>query len=540
MLRKVGCFLFGRGKMKKLFIFISILPIICFTANASYAQYWAKTYGGFATEEAYSIQQTIDGGYVVGGYTSSFGAGEDDIWVLKLDSSGGVIWQKTYGGSGGDKAYSIQQTTDGGYIVAGYTSSFGAGGRDAWVLKLDNGGNIVWQKTYGRSNYDEYIFSIQQTSGGEYIAVGRYFFEWYDAIWVLKLDSNGNISWQKDFGYRVYGKSIQQTSDGGFIVLGCESSDLEDLIVLKLNSDGDASWNFHYNTVDTEFCSASTSSIQQTIDGGYIVVGNCASLLVLKLDSSGKVSWHKKFMDSVYGTSVQQTSDGGYILAGTIYFGYAHDDILVVKLDTNGNIVWQKTYEGGRVERARFIQQTVDGGYVVGGYTSSFGAGEDDIWVLKLDGNGNIPDCNIISTGNAEAFNTSVGDSPSGSNIIGSPPDTILNTKTLPQDSSAEITTICGTDITITTSTGGSDTTSSICQQPCCLEEIYGEFSEKIELLRFIRDNVLTQSPEGQELIRLYYKWSPVIVKAMEEDEEFKEEVKEMVDGVLEMIGGVE
>ena len=133
---------------------------------------WQKTYGGSGYEYAYSIQQTSDGGYIVAGDTSSFGAGDDDMWILKLDQDGTVSWQKTYGGvSGDDHAHSIQQTTDGGYIVAGYTDVLWGWRSDMWILKLDQTGNVSWQKTYGGTDFDE-AYSIQQTSDGGYIVAG--------------------------------------------------------------------------------------------------------------------------------------------------------------------------------------------------------------------------------------------------------------------------------------------------------------------------------------------------------------------------------
>jgi hypothetical protein len=154
--------------------------------------FFPKTYGG---GEAYSIQQTSDGGYIVAGYTGSFGAGGRDFWVIKLDSSGNITWQKTYGGYNHDEAYSVQQTSDGGYIVAGYTYSFGVGSHDFWVIKLDSSGNIIWQKTYGGTGVDT-AQSIQQTLDGGYIVTGTttsFGAETYK-FWVIKLDSNGNVT----------------------------------------------------------------------------------------------------------------------------------------------------------------------------------------------------------------------------------------------------------------------------------------------------------------------------------------------------------
>ncbi len=155
---------------------------------------WQKTYGGSGEDVAYSIQRTSDGGYIVAGYTTSFDAGGRDVYILKLDSNGNKVWERTYGGSDWDEAYSIQRTSDGGYIVAGYTTSFDAGGRDVYILKLDSNGNKVWERTYGGSNWDG-AYSIQQTSDGGYIVAGGTgsVFDFNMDVYILKLDRNGNL-----------------------------------------------------------------------------------------------------------------------------------------------------------------------------------------------------------------------------------------------------------------------------------------------------------------------------------------------------------
>jgi uncharacterized delta-60 repeat protein len=316
---------------------------------------WAQTYGGTGSDYASSIQQTSDGGYVVAGQTYSFSDTiNGDAWVLKLDSSGAVTWQKTYGGTGGDYASSIQQTSDGGYIVAGYTYSFGDTiNGDAWILKLDSSGAVTWQKTYGGTSDDE-AYSIQPTSDGGYIVAG-YTYSFGDTIngdaWILKLDSSGAVTWQKTYGGTSgddYAYSVQPTSDGGYIVAG------------------------------------STSSFGA---GDYDV-------WVLKLDSSGIVTWQKTYggAGGDYASSIQPTSEGGYIVAGyTNSFGAGGDDAWVLKLDSSGAVTWQKTYGGTGGDYASSIQQTSDGGYVVAGYTNSFGdIVNDDNWVLKLDSSGAV------------------------------------------------------------------------------------------------------------------------------------------------------
>ena len=416
---------------------------------------WAKTYGGPGIDVAFSIQQTGDGGYIVAGGTNSFGSVGFDFWVLKLNPDGTVAWQKTYGGSGIDVAHSIQQTSDGGYIVAGSTNSFGAGGYDIWVLKLNSDGTVAWQKTYGGASSDG-ASSIRQTSDGGYIVAGgtNSFGAGEGDIWVLKLNSDGTVAWQKTYGGAGddLAFSIQQTSDGGYIVAGRTYSfgaGERDFWVLKLNSDGTVAWQKTYGggVIDE------ATSIQQTSDGGYIVAGYTSSfgaggddIWVLKLDGDGNVAWQKTYGggsdDEAH--SIQQTNDGGYVVAGrTSSFGAGGDDIWVLKLDGDGNVAWQKTYGGASDDEANSIQQTSDGGYVVAGSTKSFGAGDADYWVLKLKSNGNIV---FNSTSGASTTDTSV--TPSDSSV--SPPNsaasisnttaTVTDTTVVPTDTNATIT----------------------------------------------------------------------------------------------------
>jgi len=416
---------------------------------------WAKTYGGGNDDVAHSIQQTLDSGFIVAGETYSFGVVNADIWVFKLNSNGAIQWEKTYGGSGYDFARSIRQTSDGGYIVAGETSSFGAN-TEVWVLKLDADGNIQWQKTYGGPNYD-IAHSIQQTSNGGFIVAGEtnsFGSGDYD-VWVLKLDSNGIVEWQTRYGGSGddIAYSIQQTSDGGYIVAGETGSfgaGLADFWVLKLNSSGVIEWQKTYGGLDDDVA----HSIQQTTpDGGYIVAGETesfgagfADFWVLKLDSNGDVVWQKTYGggldDKAY--TVQQTSDGGYVIAGKSSLVIpVLSDMWVLKLYSNGNIEWQKTYGGDGSNSANFIRQTSDGGYIVGGETSLFGAGNADVWVLKLDKNGNIGSvCGIIGTSNATVTTTIVTAVDSLATVTptnaGATPTSIL-----PQNSTAATDTQC-------------------------------------------------------------------------------------------------
>jgi len=519
--------------MKRIILAVSFLLI--FTSFFSLYGQWAKTYGGSRYDHAHSFQQTSDGGYIIAGNTSSFNSGSyDDIWILKLSSDGDVEWQRTYGGSGSDSASSIQQTQDGGYIVLGETSSFGAGYNDIWILKLSSDGDVEWQRTYGGSGSDS-ASTIQQTQDGGYVVVGEIESREEDQTvrdtWILKLSSDGEIEWQKTYGgHKSYFVSfIQQRDDGGYIVAGNTSSSgagETDIWFLKLTSDGEIEWQKTYGGNKSD----SVSSIQQTGDGGYIVLGDTSSFSVegsdcwiLKLSSGGDIEWQKTYVgDKSYSASfIQQTGDGGYIVAGSTFSGaewggpserdiqvlklsstgaiewqraYVGSDLylasyieqtidggyivagntessedgwcddhnsLILKLSSDGDTEWQKTYGGNySSDAADFIQQTGDGGYIVAGGTESWGVGRE-IWVLKLLQNGDInPRCAFIKSLNAEVSDTDI--MPEDTNITpGDMNITSVDTSITPQDtditaqnSDANVYNLCSETCTLTLSVG--------------------------------------------------------------------------------------
>ncbi|MBI2836687.1 MAG: hypothetical protein HYX75_00090 [Acidobacteria bacterium] len=389
---------------------------------------WARAIGGSDQEYGYSCQATSDDGHILAGSTKSFGAGNYDAWCLKVDSSGNITWQKTYGGSLIDAAFTIQQTLDGGYILAGYTTSFGAGSYDAWCLKLDGSGNVTWQKTYGGSNIES-VESIQQTTDGGYILAGytASFGAGGSDAWCLKLDNSGNVTWQKTYGgsSNERAQSIQQTTDGGYVLAGDTTSfgaGGYDAWCLKLDNSGNVTWQKTYGGSSHE----TAQSIQQTTDGGYVLACYTHSFgagsydaWCLKLDSSGNATWQKTYGGSSSDTaqSIQQTTDGGYILAGeTASFGAGSYDAWCLKLDSLGSITWQKTYGGSGSEDASCARQTSGGGYAIVGRTGSFGAGNNDLLALRVSSSGDIDSsCGALVLGSA----ATVTNTPSGGSSTG-------------------------------------------------------------------------------------------------------------------------
>ena len=288
---------------------------------------WSRAYGGSGSEVAFSIQQTTDGGYAIGGCTNSFGAGNQDVYLVKTDSDGDTLWTRTFGGSAADYGRSVQQTQDGGYIVAGYTGSFGAGMNDVWLLKIDSSGDTLWTRTYGGTGIDQ-GYSVQQTADGGYTIAG--YTESFGAgtqdVYLVKTDANGNTLWTQTYGgsSRDEGYSVQQTTDGGYIVAGNTISfgaGNQDVYLVKTDANGDTLWTRTHGGGLADY----GYSVQQTSDGGYVIAGSTFSFgagshdfYLVKTDANGDTLWTRAYGGSAieYSYSVQQTTDGGYIITG--------------------------------------------------------------------------------------------------------------------------------------------------------------------------------------------------------------------------------
>jgi len=355
---------------------------------------WTRTYGGADDDLGRSVQQTSDGGYIVAGWTDSYGAGGFDAYLIKTNASGDTLWTRTYGGAGDDYGRSVQQTSDGGYIVVGETFSFSIDASDVYLIKTNASGNTLWTRIYGGADWDDGE-SVQQTSDGGYIIVGRT--ESYGAgkfdVYLIKTNASGDTLWTRTYGGAGsdYGYSVQQTSDGGYIVVGETNSygvGGLDVYLIKTNASGDTLWTRTYGGADCD----DGYSVQQTSDGGYIVVGRTFSFSIdvsdvylIKTNASGDTLWTRIYggTDWDAGYSVQQTSDGGYIIVGRTY-GAGGFDAYLIKTNASGDTLWTRTYGGGGDEESSSVQQTSDGGYIIVGYTESYGAGGADVYLIKI------------------------------------------------------------------------------------------------------------------------------------------------------------
>jgi len=435
--------------------YLMIIGVLLFTVDGLGQNTWVKTFGGSGSEDGNPITSTTDGGYVLTGGTGSndgdfsgMNKGYWDIFVMKLNSNGDIVWKKTFGGSNWDKGYSITTTNDGGYVLTGKTNSFDGdfggmskGGGDIFVIKLNSSGDIEWKKIFGGIGED-WGWSITTTNDGGYVLTG-----WTNSddnhpsgiifgggdLFIIRLNSDGLILWKRTYGgsSQDIGFSIKTTNDGGYVLTGWTYSNdgdfsgmnkgNRDTFVMKLTSVGDIVWKKTFGGSGWE----GGGDIYQTTDGGYVLTSisndsvpnginqRYQDIFIMKLDSIGDIVWKKTFGGSNgEGSTITTTNDGGYVLTG---FTSSNDgdfsgmnkgryDIFVMKLNSNGEIVWKKTYGGSDDDYGGPVTTTNDGGYVLTGITmsndgdfSGMNKGERDIFVMKLDSNGNLNNTTSIN-----------------------------------------------------------------------------------------------------------------------------------------------
>jgi len=308
------------------------------TDSAGYLE-WYQAIGGPAGDYAWAAIITQDGGYALAGQTSSYGTGTIDFYLVKTDARGNLQWQRTFGGGGGDICQSLQQTSDGGYILGGYSSSFG-GYDDMYVVKTDSQGNLQWQRNYGGNGIDD-CYSLRQTTNGGYVLAGGY----QDPIlgermWLVKIDSVGNMQWDQTFGYAGSARAhaVIQTSDGGYALAGREclnGPNLEHVYMAKTDSLGRPEWEFYTIADDPSRC----YSILETPDKGFLLAGgNAAVIMLWKVSSIGVLQWIDQFTyDPIFIAlscySMQETTDGQFILGGIRYDNPNLADLYLMRIE---------------------------------------------------------------------------------------------------------------------------------------------------------------------------------------------------------------
>ena len=368
-----------------------ILPVFAFAQAPDTA--WTRTYGGAENDVAYSVMQTSDNNLIVVGFTESYGAGGKDVHIIKVNrTNGDTIWTKTYGGSENDEGRSVDQTTDGGYFITGITNIYQYPAGKMYSIKTNSFGDTLWTKTYG--NGDGWrSYSGEQIIDEGYIVCGSTHYKSGSAHLCVKIDVNGDTMWYTSWGGMACGDEgydMHQTSDGSYITTGINAWPFppyyRGVSLAKIDTGGTVLWRKKYEP-------GTGLSVQQTSDGGYIIAGAKGfdeerDVYLIKTDSNGDTVWTRTYGgDSAdVAFSVRQTSDDGYILTGyTRSFGAGGSDVWLVRTDSSGDSIWAWTYGRTEDDDAYSIQRTNDGGYIIAGHTKAFGAGNSDFWLLKIE-----------------------------------------------------------------------------------------------------------------------------------------------------------
>jgi hypothetical protein len=381
---------------------------ICISIGASAQQTtFQKDIGGAQYSVGTNMKVTADSGFIMAGITMAFGAGGYDFYVIKTNHNGDTDWTRTYGGAGDDEATSVQQTTDGGYIIAGYSNSFTAGNYAVYLVKTNSKGDTLWTKTYGGLVYDEGS-RVEQTKDGGYIIVGntKSYGQGQDDIYLIKTNALGDTTWTKVYGGTGddLGNDVQQTADLGYIITGQTNSfgaGGYDVYLIKTNANGDTTWTKTYGGPSDDL----SAIVRATpIDGGYIIVGATASygfgsdnIYVIKTNANGDTLWNRTYGGTSfeYGNSIELTKEGGYIIGATTHsFGFGNDDAYLIKINSTGDTLFSRVYGSPGYDYGCDAYQTVDGGFVMSGL-SSLVSGNGDVYLIKTDSMGNTG-CNTM------------------------------------------------------------------------------------------------------------------------------------------------
>lgn len=347
---------------------------------------------------AYSMIETSDGGFAIAGCTTSFGAGEySDYWLIKTDENGTVEWNQTYGGTGVDEATSLVEAFDGGYAIAGITVSFDDGPNGCWLVKTDEFGNMEWNRTYGGTG-SGIAYSVVVTYDIGYALVGCTGGFPYRDVWLFKTDEFGNMEWNRTYGGTNDDSAyslVKTPLDGGYTIAGWTKSfgaGNYDAWLIKTDVSGNMEWNRTYGDSENE----GFNSVVATSDGGCAIAGYTESfgarnedVWLIKTNATGYMMWNQTYggTGNERAFAVIKTSDGGYAIAShTAPFGSGAYDVWLIKTDEFGSMEWNQTYGGPDDDSACAAVQTSDGGYAIAGDTNL------DIWLIKTDEYGFVPE----------------------------------------------------------------------------------------------------------------------------------------------------
>jgi hypothetical protein len=373
-----------------LFIIILCLAILCRCGSDKQGPEtaWGQIIGGTGYDTGQAVAQTSDGGYIVIGYTDSFIADAPRIYIIRLDSDGDTLWTDTYGSSD-VQGFGISAATDGNFIIAGFSQA--AGGGDVLCVKINDDGGVLWQNTYGGSASD-IAFAVDATPDGGAIVTGWTVIDSLSGkdVYVIRIDGAGDTLWTRVYGGPGddFGTAVCQVNDGGFLVTGWTDSygaGSDDVYLLHLDVSGDTLWTRVYGDKNQDY----GEGVIQAAHGNFILTGvtqdaneAMSRIFLLEVDTNGDTVWLQTY-DEGLGFEVAQASDGGYILAGSHFNNFPNRNAYLLRTDANGIMIWEKSYGDAADDSWFDVMQTPDGGFLAVGETESFGAGSRDVYMIK-------------------------------------------------------------------------------------------------------------------------------------------------------------
>ncbi len=357
---------------------------------------WTKKYGGTDWDFGRSIESVDSLNYVIAGYSHSFGNGYE-LYLIKVDENGDTLWMRTLGGPNDEEAFDIKKVPTGDLVIAGWTSSYGSGLRDAYLVLTNENGDTIWTRTYGGAARD-IAYGVYPTSDGGFIMVGatRSSGNGLSDLYLVKANAQGDSMWAKTFGgsEQDFGYSVLETPDGGFIAVGfteSSGSGMGDMYIIRTDASGDSIWTRTFGgSADDR-----ALKIKPANDSGFIITGYSSSfgsggtdVYMLKISNQGDSVWAFTYggLQDDCGYDIENAANGGYIVCGiTRSFGEGNEDVYLLRLSEQGDTNWTQTYGGSSDDGAAAVIEMPDHGLLIAGKTYSFGTGGYDVWLIRTE-----------------------------------------------------------------------------------------------------------------------------------------------------------
>jgi hypothetical protein len=379
-------------------LFLCFFSLICFSLLTAQVPdtLWTRTFGGADWDLGRALTRMDSSHYIIAGYSHSFGNGYE-VFLICIDQNGDSLWTKTFGGPNDDEAFDIKQTLSENYIIAGWSSSYGSGLRDAYLIHVSGTGDTIWTRTYGGAARD-IAFGVYPTADGGFVFSGetRSSGNGQSDLYLAKANNQGDSLWAKTYGgsQQDFGYSVLETADSGLIAVGFTESfgsGMGDAYIVRTDASGDSIWAKTFGgSLDER-----AYKIQHASDGGFIITGYSAStgaggndVYVVKMDENGDSIWTRTYggTQDDYGYDIKVCANGGYVITGkTRSFGSGNEDLYLLRITQDGDTIWTQTFGGSSDDAGSSIAVMPDSGLLIAGETYSYGAGGYDVWLLRME-----------------------------------------------------------------------------------------------------------------------------------------------------------